>query len=210
MLGLVPVLTIFLVETSQAYAQNESFITYENKLYGFAFDYPATWHNQFDAYEAQLNNVVIALADPYSNDTQGFEQISFRVNVSDVRKSLGDDLQIRSDTAEDYVRNRINEENESLYQTNAGIKSATDYEESEKPLFTLENLRNTTTSIGGEGNVSRVQYVISFEGEQKQFSTYIYVVKDEKVYELSFHSLPLEVPESLPVAEKIIQSFRFI
>ncbi|MGH9982751.1 MAG: hypothetical protein ACRD8W_02195, partial [Nitrososphaeraceae archaeon] len=113
-------------------------------------------------------------------------------------------------TAEEYVRNRINEENESLYQTNAGIKSATDYEESEKPLFTLENLRNTTTSIGGEGNVSRVQYVISFEGEQKQFSTYIYVVKDEKVYELSFHSLPLEVPESLPVAEKIIQSFRFI
>ena len=177
--------------------------------YGFSFEYPITWHDQYDVYEAELNNVVVAKADPYSNDSQGFEQTSFRVNISDVQRFLGTDLQVRSKTAQDYITKRINEKNESLYQTNAGIKSATDYEESERPLFTMENLNNTTTLIGGE-NASRVQYVISFEGEQKQFSTYIYVVKDEKIYELSFHSEPLNVPETLPIAERILQSFRFV
>jgi energy-converting hydrogenase Eha subunit F len=71
---------------------NQSLATYENKELGFAFDYPANWHSQYDAYEAELNNVVIAIADPYSNDTNGFEQTSFWVNVSDVREFLDSDL----------------------------------------------------------------------------------------------------------------------
>jgi hypothetical protein len=46
------------------FAQNQNqnlTATYENKEHGFAFNYPVTWHNQFDAYGAQLNNVVIVL-----------------------------------------------------------------------------------------------------------------------------------------------------
>jgi hypothetical protein len=182
--------------------------TYENKQYGFAFDYPATWHDQYAAYEAELNNVTVAKADPYSNDSQGFEQTSFRVNVSNVQKYLDSDLQVRSKTAQDYAIKRINEEKESLYQTNAGIKSATDYEESGKLLFSMENLKNTTTLIGGE-NATRVHYVITFEGEQKAFHMYVYLVKDAKVYELSFFSEPLTVPNTLPIADGILKSFRF-
>jgi hypothetical protein len=37
-----------------------------------------------------------------------------------------------------------------------------------------------------------------------------YVVKDAKVYELSFHSEPLKVPETLTFGENIIKPFRFI
>lgn len=165
------------------FAQNQSqnqnnLTTYENKELGFAFDYPNTWHNEYDAYEAHLNNVDIALADPFSNDTEGFEQTTFRVNVSDVRRSLGSDLQIRSDTPEDYMKNRINQENESLYQTSAHIKAATEYEESDEPRYTLDNLRDTTTLLIGGENASKVQYVIiNSEGEQLQFSIHIYVVK---------------------------------
>ena len=212
---MVPIfLVLEMLTPNDIFGQNSSLstantTTYENEEHGFAFDYPTTWHNQYDAYEAQLNNVDIALADAFSNDTEGFEQTSFHVNVTDVRRSLGGDLQIRFDTPEDYIKNRINQENESLYQTSAGIKDATDYEESDEPLFTLDNLRNTTILVGGE-NASKVQYVISFEGEQKQFSMYIYLVKDDKVYELSFHSEPLNVPETLPIAENIIKSFRFL
>jgi photosystem II reaction center protein PsbP len=209
----ISILTLILLSTSQTFVlastEINNTVTYENREYGFAFDYPSTWHNEYDANEAQLNNVVIALADPFSNDTQGFEQTSFHVNASDVRKSPGNDLQIKSNTAEDYIRNRINQENESLFQTNAGIKEATDFEESDKPLFTLEYHKNSTTSVGGE-NASKVQYITSFEGEQKQFSMFIYVVKDEKVYELSFFSEPLQVPETLPIGENTIKSFRFL
>ena len=184
-------------------------VTYENREHGFAFEFPATWHNQYDASEAELNNVVTALADPFSNDTQGFEQTSFRVNVSDIQKYLDSDLKIKFNTPEDYIRNRINQENESLFQTNAGIKKATDFEESDEPLFTLAHLKISATSVGGI-NASKVRYIISFEGEQKQFSMFIYLVKDEKVYELSFFSEPLQVPETLPIGENIIKSFRFL
>lgn len=193
-----------------AQSQNQNLTaTYENKELGFAFDYPATWHDQYDAYEAKLNKIAVAKADPYTNNSQVFEQTSFRVNVSDVQKYLDSDLQVRSKTAQDYTTKRINEEIESLYQTNAGIKSATDYEESEKPLFTMENLKNTTTSIAGE-NASKVQYVITFEREQKAFHMYVYLVKDDKFYELSFFSDPLQVPETLPIADSILRSFRLI
>ena len=91
------------------------------------------------------------------------------------------------------------------------LKAATEYEELDEPLYTLDNLRNTTTLLIGGENASKVQYVIiNTEGEQLQFSMHIYVVEDEKVYELSFHSEPLKVPETLIIGENIIKSFRFI
>ena len=43
---------IGLVYNVFAQSQNQSLTsTYENKEHGFAFDYPATWHNEFDANE---------------------------------------------------------------------------------------------------------------------------------------------------------------
>ena len=131
-----------------------------------------------------MNNVVIALADPYSNDTDGFETTIFRVNVSDVHKYLDDDLQIKADTAEDYVRNKIKAEIKVDEDTNYLLR-------------------------GGE-NASKVQYIQSYEGEQKVFNIFIYVVKNDKVYELSFYSEPLKVPKALPIVENILKSFRFI
>ena len=109
------------------------------------------------------------------------------------------------------MKDRINQENESLYQTSTHIKAATEYEESDEPLYILDNLRNTTTLLIGGENASKVQHVIiNSEGEQLQFSIHIYVVKDEKVYELSSHGEPFKVPETSTIGENIIKSFRFI
>jgi hypothetical protein len=188
---------------------NQSLVTYENKEYGFAFEHPATWHIEFDAYEAQLNNYVVSLADPYSNDTDGIEQTIFRVNVSEVRKSLDSDFQIRTDTVGDYARNQVNEEIKADNETNFLLRTETVLGRSGGSLHTLDNLKNTTTTIGGE-KASMVQYIQSYEGEQMVFNTFVFVIKDDKVYELSFYSEPLKAPETLPIAEKIIQSFRFI
>ena len=89
------------------------------------------------------------------------------------------------------------------------LKAATEYEELDEPLYTLDNLRNTTTLLIGGENASKVQYVIiNSEGKQLQFS--MHLVEDEKVFELSFHSEPLKVPETLILGENIIKSFRFI
>ena len=93
--------------------------------------------------------------------------------------------------------------------TNYLLRTQTDLGRYGESLHTLDNIKNTTTSIGDE-NASKVQYIQSYEGEQMVFNIFIYVVKDDKVYELSFYSEPLNVPETLAIAEKIIQSFRFI
>jgi PsbP-like protein len=184
--------------------------TYENTEHGFAFDYPATWVNEFDSeYEAQLNNFVVALADPSFIDEDGYKSTIFRVNVSDVHKYLDDDLQIKADTAEDYARNKIKAENKVDEDTNYLLRTQTDLGRYGGSLHTLDNIKNTTTSIGGE-NASKVQYIQSYEGEQMVFNIFIYVVKDDKVYELSFYTEPLNVPETLPIGENIIKSFRFI
>jgi hypothetical protein len=55
--------------------------TYEITEHGFAFDYPAMWMNEFDSeYEAELNNFVVALADPSFIDEDGYKSTIFRVN----------------------------------------------------------------------------------------------------------------------------------
>jgi len=72
-----------------------------------------------------LNNFVIALADPYSNDTDGFETTIFRVNVIDVHKYLDDELQIKADT-EGYVRNKIKAEIKVDEDTNYLLRTRTD------------------------------------------------------------------------------------
>ena len=52
-------------------------------------------------------------------------------------------------------------------QTSAHIKAATEDEESDEPLYTLDNLRNTTALLVGDENTSKVQYVIiNSVGEQ--------------------------------------------
>jgi len=205
--GLGLVYNVFAQNHSHNQNQTQSNLTtYENKEHRFAFDYPAIWHNEYDANEARLNNVVIALADPYSNDKDGFETTIFRVNVSDVHKYLDDDIQIKADTAEDYVRNKIKAEIKVDEDTNYLLRTRTDLGGS---FHTIDNIKNATTLIGGE-NASKVQYIQSYEGEQKVFNIFIYVVKNDKVYELSFYSEPLKVPKTLPIVENILKSFRFI
>ena len=55
--GLSLVYNVFAQNQSQNQSQNQNNLTtYENKELGFAFYYPNTWHNEYDAYEAQLNN----------------------------------------------------------------------------------------------------------------------------------------------------------
>lgn len=55
--GLSLVYNVFAQNQSQNQSQNQNNLTtYENKELGFTFDYPNTWHNEYDAYEAQLNN----------------------------------------------------------------------------------------------------------------------------------------------------------
>jgi hypothetical protein len=66
-------------------------------------------------------------------------------------------------------------------------------------------LKNKALTVGDQP-ARQIQYITQSPG---LFSMETYVIKGSKVYTISFSAPELRVPEILPVAKIIIQSFRF-
>ena len=71
-------------------------------------------------------------------------------------------------------------------------------------------VKNEATTVANETNAWQLDHITYSNGIQSIFTTWRFVVKDAMLYELCFYTQPLKVPETLPVAEKIMKSFRFI
>ena len=67
---------------------------------------------------------------------------------------------------------------------------------------------NEAVTFSGEP-AWRVDYIYNYEGSQLFYGSHIFVIKDGKLYEITFATPPLKVEEMLPVGEKIIQTFQF-
>ena len=55
-----------------------------------------------------------------------------------------------------------------------------------------------------------ILYIIHLSGLADTFNIDTYMVRDDKLYTLIFTTGSFLVPETLPTAQKIIQSFQFI
>jgi hypothetical protein len=62
-------------------------------------------------------------------------------------------------------------------------------------------LKNENTTISGD-------YIANTRGVQIMYGSSIFVVKDDKLYDIGFITSPLKVPEMRPTGEKILQSFQ--
>ena len=67
-------------------------------------------------------------------------------------------------------------------------------------------LKNTALTVGGQPG-RQIQYLTQSLG---LFDMEIYVIKDGKLYTISISAPELRIPEMLPVAKNITQSFQFI
>jgi hypothetical protein len=69
-------------------------------------------------------------------------------------------------------------------------------------------LMDNKTQIAGHEAWS-VEYMINVERKQASYILGNYVINDGKLYTIEFSAPPLKVPENLPTAQKMIESFQF-
>lgn len=105
-------------------------------------------------------------------------------------------LQVKGATLEDYVAAEKNEINSLSIPTG-------------KLDFRLENLKDYQTTIGGN-SAWKIEYMSYMSGRQGLYNIETYVMKDNILYTLKFFSDPLKVPETRPIAQQIIDSFRIV
>lgn len=174
--------------------------TYQNTKYGFAFDFPADWKKAFPQpglnYKDLIVNVRLEGPDPDPNlldDTPYFQ-----VAVSKVSSYLDStDLKVKNTTAEAYGRSQALV---IAAFTGVDILPASN-----------EITKNEATSIAGKGDAWRVDHIDSVMGRQLTFSIDGFVTKNNNgmLYELELTRGAFNIPKTLPIGEKILQSFRF-
>jgi PsbP len=74
--------------------------------------------------------------------------------------------------------------------------------------LSIDVLKNEATTFGGEP-AWNVQYITNSEGYQREYGSKFLVIKGDKVFDVTFSTEPLKVPEMRPIGEKILQSFQF-
>lgn len=182
---------------------NTGLITYENKAYGFAFDYPIDW--QVSRFTGASPEKLIDVESAESARQQGTfgvgnARTGFSVEVSGISPYLDPNtLQVVAPTARDYAAVERNTMSELGLGTDLPI--------------TQNFVNDTSTELitNNETNAWRLDYITNIQGAQAAYFFNVFIVKDNQVlYKLSFFTQPLKVPEMLPVGEKIIKSFRFI
>jgi hypothetical protein len=177
--------------------QTSGLKTYENLLYGFAFDFPIDWQIDMPTGVVQDEVMGVLSAESASMPPGTFgARTGLKVNVNKVTTYLDpESLQVKALTARDYANSWL----DTLSPSSGGS------------LFTYDIVNTTPTVLANESNAWRQEYITNIEGKgQSIFNSEVYVVKDGLVYELSFHTNPLSVPETLPIGKKIMESFRFI
>jgi hypothetical protein len=179
--------------------QTKGLNTYENPVYGFAFDFPLDW--QLDKFtstgpvEDKIIGIESAKSASIPSGTIG-SRTGFDVSVGEVSTYLDPkSLEVKPLSARDYAVDWLNTMS-SLSSLHLSI--------------TQDVVNSASTVLANESNAWRQEYITNIEGGQAIFNSEIYVVKDGRIYKLSFHTDPLSVPENLPIGKEIVDSFRFI
>ena len=179
-----------------ALAQNQTsgtsnWLRHENSTYGFKVSYPSDW--KIEQLKNNPTAVVRFLSDSKQVGIPGnpMREVSVTIRVENVSKYLDpNNLKVKSLTLDDYISNKKIE----LSQSASGMS------------FTY--LMDNRTQIAGREAWS-VEYMINVERKQASYILGNYVINDGKLYTIEFSAPPQKVPENLPTAQKMIDSFQF-
>jgi hypothetical protein len=147
--------------------------------------YPSNWTAKAPAKTFELMGLgtmtrQVIIISPNNNQVA--------LDVGNVSKTLDPtDLQVKALTARDYGKNSAI----SLLANNFNI------------------IKNEPTIIGGQ-SAWTVSYTINAAGKPLDYGERTYVVKDDKVYELSFDASPSDVAHLRPIVQEIFHSVQFI
>lgn len=142
-----------------------------------------------------MKKEIVKLVSKYGSDAKKIFDTSLTISVQNADSYLDTDtMQVKNTSLDDYVRGKKSE-----------IASMT-IPKDEFGL-TVEHIRDNQTTI--DGNPAwKIESMTSFLGERQMYNVDILTMKDGHLYTLAFNTEPLEVPETLPIGQKMIDSVR--
>ena len=177
-------MTIGLVLMQYVYAQSDNFKTYTNKDLGFSIAHPSNWkvHEEepnTELYPEDLGFASFEIADR----VDGF----FSIDVEKVKTFLDTDtMTLQNTSAQQYAQEPL----ENYPKTERALNSGYSF------------IRQNEFTVGG---------ITGWKIEFNLFGQYwfeIFTVANGRLYDLTYHDDPLKVPETLPLVNKMVDSFQ--
>ena len=174
---------------------NETLSNYTNKEHGITFLFPANW-NQTDPGFVMEGLHTVSVQGPDLDPNVLAAGPGFTVKVFTTESYLDPTaMQIKNNTVEEFA--------------------ASDLQKLENIQYSLDNSIGLNADIiknQPQGDAWRVEYITSAMDRQLSYNILVFVKNEQTgmLYKLHFTSAPLDAPKQLPVANNIIESFRFI
>ena len=185
---------------SQSYppssAQQQQWFTHEDPVNGIRIQIPSNWQ----IVSGQPDKIVEFKLPSVTKPSFGAGP-ALDADLSISQQNTGsyldtNTLQVKGATLEDYVeaeKNRIRSGSSPTGEL--GLR--------------LEYLKDNQTTVGGNP-AWQIEYISYISGRQGLYNVETYVMKNNILYTLKFFSDPLKVPETLPIAQKMIDSFQIV
>jgi hypothetical protein len=189
------ILTILNVHpTSAQNATSVNFETYQNPTLGFTLQYPSNWKVDEDRSSDGLVQFFI----PHRN------LAIFHVSVKNVTRYFDTDtLTIKNKTAQMYALERLD--------TLSKISADADFKQIRQNEFNIAG--NSGWKIEYTDNLGLLDLSKEFAKRLDLGAKYnfeVFTVANGKVYTLAFNEKFLKVPETVPLANKVVESFHTI
>lgn len=159
--------------------------TYQNPALGFSLQYPSNWRVSSDG-----------IVQFYSPDRKDEYFDIFYVSVKDVKRYLDTEtLTIKNRTAQEYAQERLH-----------GLSTTT-----RTTYFKEFNISgNPGWKIEYTVNLGLMDLPKKFAGglHLGEYKFEIFTVANGKIYTLGYAEEPLKVPDTLPLVNKTVESFR--
>lgn len=186
------VLASLLINSS--YAQSsDNFKTYSNNDMKFSIQHPSNWKPEYSKFEPDLINFsVVYFSAPNKDSPNDY----FQVGMEEVKPYLDTDTMTLKNTS---LQQRVQ-------------KELDDHLSSDKEKI----IRQNWVTVGGNP-AYKIEYTWSCKdcslndptfGLPDRYSFQIFTFANGKFYRLSYGDDPLKVPETLPLANKMVESFQ--
>lgn len=196
--------TVPLLESQSA--QEQQWVTYQNPHFGITIQHPSDWEvissntdSSPPAKGLASQIVEFGLPAPASDEqsasaaTGQLASLSISMQIADSYLNT-ETMQVEGASLEDYIAGKRSE------IMNMAIPSG-------ELGFKMEYIRDNKTTVGGNP-AWNIEYMSSLLGEQVLYYITTYVMKDEHLYNLEFNTAALKAPEMIPIAQKMIDSFK--
>jgi hypothetical protein len=163
---------------------SDGFLQYDNPVNGFKIKYPPDWQPTEDNLVS--NNTVVEFNAP--------DRSSFAVEVQKARSYLDTDtftMKIENKTAKQYAMQDLDSLSHML------------------PELNFRKIRDNEFIVAGQP-AWKLEYGTSLYDLGLLYEFKVFTVADGKLYTLKYSALDINVPKTIPTANKMVESFQII